>query len=270
MRFASKPNESREQIKKAGEILATQKPSTKDWDWAINLAERWRACHAYPINTFQATLRNKVKPFRGNPIVAQRLKRMSTIIEKLQRISNLSRMQDIGGIRAIMAKPDDVMRLRDNYINNRRFTHELCGEKDYINFPRSDDGYRSLHLIYKYKHPNTKFDSYNGLRIEMQFRTKKQHMWATAVETVGMLLGESLKTRQGSQAWLNFFAIASSAFAYQEKTALVPRFSHLSKKETFEELAKAERSLNALDYISGVAKATERIIKSKRAWGYHY
>ena len=37
-------------------ILVQDNPSPPEWEKARDLADRWRACHAYPINTFQATL----------------------------------------------------------------------------------------------------------------------------------------------------------------------------------------------------------------------
>ena len=87
MPFASVPSESGNRINKAGDILSDRKKraSASEFEWAWDLTGRWRACHAYPINTFQATLRTKTKDLSGAPIVAQRLKRMPTIIDKLRR-----------------------------------------------------------------------------------------------------------------------------------------------------------------------------------------
>ncbi|HOI97956.1 MAG TPA: (p)ppGpp synthetase, partial [Candidatus Pacearchaeota archaeon] len=104
MAFVKKPQESKQTINKAGKIIAENEPNDPLIEWGIGLTSRWRACHAYPINTFQATLRRKLKKFPANPIVAQRLKRMPTIIEKLRRYPKmqLARMQDIGGVRAIL------------------------------------------------------------------------------------------------------------------------------------------------------------------------
>lgn len=222
MPFASVPTESKKNINKAGHILIDDNSSPEDLEWALELADQWRACHAYPINTFQAALRRKftLSKYDGEPIVAQRLKRMPTIIDKLKRHPNmqLSTMQDIGGVRAILNSIDDVYRLADSYKNKSsksRFAHELVNEYDYIQQPRSEDGYRSLHLIYRYK--NVQYPGYDGLRLELQMRTKLQHTWATAVETMGTFLGQALKSRQGSREWIDFFAITSSAFAHLEK-----------------------------------------------------
>ncbi|UYN89238.1 MAG: RelA/SpoT domain-containing protein [Anaerolineales bacterium] len=269
MRFSPVPSESREKINEAGKILASDNPTQQERTWALDLAERWRACHAYPINTFQATLRDKTRNFQGEPIVAQRLKRMPTIIDKLRRYPSmsLSRMQDIGGVRAILGSFTDVERLAHQYLKNQNFTHELSTVRDYITNPRDEDGYRSLHLVYKYRNPrNPDFD---GLRLEMQLRTRRQHIWATAVETMGFVLKEPLKSRRGSQAWIDFFAILASAFAHQEGTPLVPRFAHLNYDETIKELARVEKDLGALIMISGVSAAAEHILKNQKGSSYH-
>ena len=78
MRFSTVPTESKKQINKAGQVLVQDKPDPTALAWARDLADKWRACHAYPINTFQATLRHKLKGYPNAPIAAQRLKSMPT------------------------------------------------------------------------------------------------------------------------------------------------------------------------------------------------
>jgi putative GTP pyrophosphokinase len=272
MAFSPVPKESKNQINKAGQILIQDNPSPEELQWARDLADRWRACHAYPINTFQANLRGKLKGFSHEPMAAQRLKRMPTIIDKLKRYHamKLTTMQDIGGLRAILSSVKDVYGLADEFRNSRRLAHEMIEEKDYIQNPRSEDGYRSLHLVYRYK--NKQVPSYNGLRLELQIRTKLQHTWATAVETMGTFLGQALKSRQGDKEWLDFFAIVSSAFAHNEKCVPVPRFNHLSQADTFQAVADAEAGLQALDKMKGFSVAADSIVKSKgsgKSWYYH-
>ncbi len=272
MAFSRIPDESRSQVNKAGQILAEPNTTQEQLAWAIDLAERWRACHAYPINTFQATLRVKLRQFSPEVFAAQRLKRMPTIIDKLRRYPDmqLARMQDIGGVRAVLTSVPDVYKLADEYRNNKSFTHELIDQKDYIAAPRSEDGYRSLHLIYRYK--NTRNPSYDGLRLELQIRTKLQHTWATAVETMGTFLGQALKSRQGDQDWLDFFALISSAFAHKEKCPPVPRFKEMTRVETFKAVAEADARINALDKMRGFSVAVNEIVKrggAGKSWHYH-
>lgn len=273
MAFSPVPEESKNKINKAGQILVKDNPSDEELSWALYLANSWRACHAYPINTFNSTLRDKLRNRNySDPIVAQRLKRMPTIIDKLKRYPTmqLTTMQDIGGLRAVLGSVVDVYKLADAYRNNTSFKHELVDEKDYIYKPRSEDGYRSLHLIYKYK--NNRNPNYDGLRIELQIRTKLQHTWATAVETMGTFLGQALKSRQGDQEWLDFFSITSSAFAYMENSDPVPRFKDLSHKETFSAVAKAEANLDVLEKMNGFSFAIQEIVKRRgkgKSWSYH-
>jgi len=270
MGYCTVPSESKSQINRAGTILVQDSASPQELESALDLAERWRASHAYPINTFQATLRKKLKDFLGNPIAAQRLKRMPTIIDKLRRhpTMKLTTMQDIGGLRAILGNVKDVYKLTEDYKNNRRLLHDLIDQKDYIQDPRSEDGYRGIHLIYRYK--NKKVSDYNGLRLELQIRTKLQHKWATAVESMGTFLGQALKSRQGDQEWIDFFAISASAFAHREHCKPVPRFDNLDLEQTCAMLAEHERQLGALEKMSGLSIAAKEISTPKsKAWHYH-
>jgi hypothetical protein len=146
----------------------------------------------------------------------------------------------------------------------------LVDQKDYIKAPRSEDGYRSIHLIYKYRNPRA--PEYDGLRIEMQIRTKLQHIWATAVESMGTFLGQALKSRQGDQEWLDFFALVSSAFAIKENSTPIPRFAHLSEGETEREVSEAEHRLGAMDMMHGLSVAANAIYHTgtpRGGWAYH-
>lgn len=268
MAYIQVPTESKSKINKAGKILTQDSFFNSEYQEALNLANRWRACHAYPINTFQATLRQKVKPCSGEPIVAQRLKRMPTIIDKLSRFPNmqLTTMQDIAGLRAILENVNDVRAVAQKYIDNKAFPHEFVDEYDYISHPRDIDGYRSHHLIYKYK--NKQNPSYDGLRVEIQLRTKLQHIWATAVETMGTFLGQALKSKQGDKEWLDFFAAVSSAFSFLERTPQVPRYSHLSKKETIALVVQMEKELGAIEKMKNFSTVINSI-GSKKSYTYH-
>jgi len=270
MPFLPVPSESKNQINKAGEILKNDNIRGTERDLALNLANRWRACHAYPINTFQSTLRNNIRIFSGNVIVAQRLKRMPTIIDKLKRYPamKLTTMQDIGGIRSVLSTVDDVYKLATIYKTKSRFRHELVDEHDYIQNPRNEDGYRSLHLIYKYK--NSVNPRYDGLKIEFQIRTKLQHTWATAVETMGTILGQALKSRRGDKEWIDYFAITSSAIAMMENTPLIPRFQGKTEKEICNTIREATATLGAIDLMKGFSTTIDYIVRTRKTEKSHY
>ncbi len=249
------PTESRRAINRAAKEIVDGKLDEDNYD----LVNRWRACHAYPINTFQSTLRYKLRGYKGF-IVAQRLKRFVTIIGKLRddpRLT-LTTLQDIAGVRAILRSIKDVYKLAKNYKNSPYFSLMIddgaC--KDYIKYPK-ESGYRGIHLIFRFQ--NKINPVYNGLRIEMQIRTKLQHVWATAVEVMGTFRGEKLKSGMGDEKWQRFFALVSSYFAYKENCT--PVFGNLSIDKTKSEIKKLEKEIGAIDLMSGFTVAAEEITR---------
>lgn len=55
---------SKSQVNNAGEVLISKDFDLDKWVFAYEILSNWRACHGYPINTFQATLRQKLKKNR--------------------------------------------------------------------------------------------------------------------------------------------------------------------------------------------------------------
>lgn len=206
---------SRKQISHYGDLLRNNNFSNEE---AIDAVNRWRASHLYPLNTFRSTLHRRTRKY-GNPVIAQRLKRMPTILHKLERFPTmeLGRMQDIAGLRIILRSLKDVYRVHDYYTSGK-IKHPLKGEKDYIKEPKPD-GYRGIHLIFEYKGSNKIAQTYDGLMVELQIRTELQHYWATAVEMAGMMRGESFKNGDGNRHWREFFLHASKILEIVEKYA---------------------------------------------------
>ena len=192
------PQYSPEEVDEAGRTLvlagyndpdATSEVSESDRLHAVDVVNQWRASHARPLDTFRQNLRRRVGD-RG--IVAQRLKRLPSIVSKLERLPRirLSQMQDIGGCRAIVTSADDAFTLAADLVESR-VRHELVRRSNYIDSPR-DTGYRGLHLIYAYNSDRT--TEWQGLQTEIQIRSQFQHQWATAVETVGTFIDDDLKS----------------------------------------------------------------------------
>ncbi len=78
---------SKKQVKKAGEALANSNSSTSEYKKAMQVLSIWRSLHTTPLNTFQTTLRRKVKSLNFySPIIAQRLKRTPSIIDPCRQI----------------------------------------------------------------------------------------------------------------------------------------------------------------------------------------
>ena len=248
------PQFSRAEVDRAGRLL-TQNGVTAGplvIGHALDVLNNWRSSHSFPLNTLQMTLRKRSATICEAPIVAQRLKRVPSIIHKLKRFPQmkLSRMQDLGGARAVLPTMANVDMLRDVYLQGRT-RHRLVGQKDYVRHPK-ESGYRSIHLVYRYH--SDRNDRYNGLQIELQLRTRLQHAWATAVETVGTFLGQSLKSSQGREDWLRFFELIGSGFALVEgwsTAANVPGDPEI----LLNEIRDAERRLRAKKTLDAFGQA---------------
>lgn len=208
-------NFSKSHIDHAGKILSSKNAKPEEYEKAFSDISAWRASHLYPMNTFRTTLMRKTRAYK-NPVIAQRLKRMPTIIAKLNRHNapRLSTMQDVGGLRAIVHDLEEVYELK-NYYEHAKLPHRHIGTDDYIAKPKSD-GYRSVHLVYEYHGMNKIAKKYDGSLIEVQIRTKLQHAWATAVEVAGIMQNEKLKNDEGDEDLLRFFRFVSYAFEYIE------------------------------------------------------
>lgn len=257
---------SRNQVNKAGDILRTPQCSDADRKWADEVLGNWRAVHNYPINTFQATLRQKLSGIDEKALVAQRLKRIPSIIEKMKRFPQmqLARMQDIGGLRAVIRNIKAVNSLYKNY-KGTHFQHKLFSEKNYILKPKPS-GYRGIHLIYS--HYNKRVPGYDKLFLELQIRTRQQHAWATAVETMDVFLKSALKSSEGPKEWKNFFSLTGSAFAHLEKQNPVPGYEHLDSMDTYRAVTKKSKQLKIHDKLSEFGKAIE-LISDKRKGSYY-
>lgn len=258
MNYSPRPQYSNGQINRAGAILRTKSPNSKEYAEALEVVNQWRTCHAYPLSTFKSTLRKKATRFEDS-LVAQRLKRLPTIIDKLSRFETikLTQMQDIGGIRAVLNSLEEVEILHNEYKDSRRFTHILVTEKNYIECPKSD-GYRGIHLVFRYHNTlsrNGKAQDYDGLQIELQIRTHLQHTWATAVETVGTLKGESFKTGKGNEKWKDFLAYVSSAFAIAEGQEVLDAHKSMLPIDIYKKIAKIEKELNFRENLFALSKA---------------
>ena len=266
MRFPPVPKESRNQIKKAGQTMIDRNRSAQERAKAIELVDRFRAAHVYPINTFQITLGRKLKSF-PNSFMAQRLKRLRSIMGKLRKERNMkvTTMQDIAGLRAVVNSVKDVYVLERTYAKTK-FEHIFKSAVDYIAKPR-DSGYRGLHLIYYYR--SKRKPEYDGLILEIQVRTKLQHSWATAVEITELLVDQPLKASIGSKEWLDFFAIVSSAFACLEGKPTLAAHSHLPQRKIFERVKTEEALLNVRRTMKGLPLVAKYISQSSRALEYH-
>lgn len=180
---------SKGDVNRAGRVIAKNPlpASSEEVDRlraAVEVVDWWRTEHARPLTRVAVSLRYYVAEV-GDPVVAQRLKRLPTIADKLTRLPTmkLAAMGDIGGVRAVV--PDQgaayhvARRLRKNWTITRF--------RDYVAEPKAD-GYRALHLINRHR----------GRLIEVQLRTRLQDSWANFVEALTGSVAPGLKYGQAS------------------------------------------------------------------------
>jgi hypothetical protein len=211
---------SPDQVDAAGRALISPASHDQELAEALKIIGNWRVCHNHPLLTFRIGLERRAKKANARSIVAQRLKRLSSIKSKLERKDDLvlSQMQDIAGCRAVLGNVSQVRMVVDAY-KKSWIRHKLERADDYIETPKYS-GYRGIHLIYSYN--SDRNDIYNGLKVEIQLRSQLQHAWATAVETVDLFTLQALKSGQGNRRWRRFFIYMSAFIASIESCNPVP------------------------------------------------
>lgn len=169
------------EIKRLGERIVLNKGVVNNSD--LELLQEFRTSFTAPLtDTFNRVVELKSK-VRESAIVAFRLKRISTIINKKIRkpSQKLNRMGDIAGVRIILDNENEVYKALE--LIQQEF--EQIGElRDYIIKPKKI-GYRGVHIYVK--------DKVLGKSVEIQIRTKKYHNWSTLVEITDYLYGTRLK-----------------------------------------------------------------------------
>jgi|TARA_B110000240_G_C13465379_1_gene438522 ppGpp synthetase/RelA/SpoT-type nucleotidyltranferase len=187
-------------IKRLGERIVTSNGEVNADD--LSLLQEFRTSFSQPLSdTFNKiiTIKNNV---RQSAIVAFRLKRISTIINKAIRepSMNLNRMGDIAGIRLILENDREVYQALE--LIQKQF--EQSGRiRDYIKEPKKI-GYRGVHIYIK--------DSIYDKLIEIQIRTSSHHNWSTLVEITDILHKTRLKELgyDSNPKFAQFHALMSS------------------------------------------------------------
>lgn len=262
---------SKESVKKAGEVIRNMdKAGQLELQKAYEILSIWRSLHAYPINAFSTHLRRVAKEGYKAPLVAQRLKRFDSILNKLLRIPQMSlaRMQDIGGLRVILSDVESVYRFHAALIDRPSSRHTpILPPKDYIALPKAD-GYRSLHQVFAYK--SRRYPELDGLKVELQLRSSLQHAWATAVETLGIIEKASFKTGEGSEQIRQYFKLASAIFAYAEAGAMPEGLVDCHPDSLVRQLKTLDSELRITEKIGSLAQTLKRLsVKRLDKNAYH-
>lgn len=190
---------------------------------AVDLVRLHRAGHATPLRRVAANLRYYVDQHSsGRPIVVgQRLKRVATIVDKLQRQPRmqLARMHDIGGCRAVVGTEDEILDIATHL--RRRWT--VVRDYNYMAAPKPHSGYRAFHLVVEK----------NDYLIEVQLRTHVQHRWAELIEVVDRRNPDfDLKGGSAPAELVEYYRLGSELLAAEERgeqadSDVVERFRRL-------------------------------------------
>lgn len=258
------PKYSKSEINKAGSIIANSSSTKEERNNALIILNNWRAAHAYPLQVICSNLRLR----NPNAIVVQRLKRLDSITGKIERFPTMQlyKMQDLGGCRVIVDTIEQVYEAVEKY-KKSRIRHILKREYDYIQNPK-ESGYRSYHMVYQFH--SDKKETYNkNMLIEIQFRTKLQHIWATAVEMMGIYTKNNLKSSQGDEKILNFFTLVSSVLAKMENMPICPNTSN-DYNILIQEIKQIDNKLNIVSRLSALSVVINHTNASKTMKGKGY
>jgi ppGpp synthetase/RelA/SpoT-type nucleotidyltranferase len=247
-------------------ILLKTKLSNEKIKENLEIVNFWRSCHIYPLHIFKKRLDNILKNEKELIIISSRLKRTISVIEKTKRTNKgkistmkLTRMQDIAGCRIILKNLKSLNNFYEKYYLKGNIKHKLVKTYDYIKIPKKD-GYRGLHLVYKYHSQKKAKQDYNGLLIEIQLRTKLQHIWATSVEIVGFFTKQKIKIGQGETIWNNFFKYLSIVFEKLENKIQI-------ENKILEKIYNFEKSYNLIEKLENwnfSFQKVDNLIKTKK------
>jgi len=255
-----RPEYTQSRIRSAGKRIVKGVNSEDD----NTVLENFRGSHAYILNTFQANIRNHAKGFANT--VGQRLKRRNTIIDKLSREPNmpLAAMHDIAGCRMIFPTLVDLEAARLS-MHSARWKHTMThgiDRYDYIKSPKLT-GYRGIHDVYEYQVNSVGGKPWNGLKLEIQYRTLPQHAWATAVEVADLITSNRIKFAEAATHYQRYFQLASEIIA---RTAEMSKSccAEINNKELVNEFSYADKKLGLIQTFDNLRGTSSRGLKFRR------
>jgi (p)ppGpp synthase/HD superfamily hydrolase len=215
---------SKSQINRCGELIRRVsyeglQVDGEKIDEAVRVIFDFRGAHSYPLAKVRLGLRSMILTEGADEVIGQRLKRVPRIIRKLQRTvgsaegrTALARLEDIGGVRAVVRDGAELDRVRRRIERNWR--NDFRRVRDYIDDPK-DIGYRAVHFVVVR----------NDRAIEVQLRTRGQQEWAEAAEAADARLGlrgVNLKDSEGPTEMIDYFRIAGELIYRREYGLPVP------------------------------------------------
>ena len=224
---------SRSNLNRVGTYLYAEGVDAFKRSEAIRIVSDWRMTHLPVLREFVEGLTAYLAEQNIKyAFYSQRVKRMTSIIEKLRNNEatgmRLGGLQDIGGARFVFETLEDLQACETALVTFSPVHFELEKVNNYIVEPK-DSGYRGVHYVYKYHSENADYD---GLRVELQIRTRLEHSWAMAVETASLISRTSLKANiDDNSIWREFFRLVSAIFAKKENCAVNARYADYTHEQ---------------------------------------
>jgi len=260
------PPVPKSRVRAAGKAIFDGSATGEDFD----IVDQWRTAHGYVINTFKVWLRHKVDASGLNAEFGQRLKRRNTVIDKLQRqrpdgvplVRDVTTMQDFAGCRLIFEDVDQLVEFRDYILSdkvlgnvNHKLKHADREKYNYIEHPKVT-GYRGIHDVFIHNpRPHRLGDSsstpWQGLMVEVQYRTRAQHAWATALEISDILDRQRTKFGFAEDERGQFFAMASELIARRYE-GIARAFGDLNDDQLVDRFQAAEAQLGILQRLGAM------------------
>lgn len=205
--------------------------------------EDFRKGHKEIMNDFQSSIRQKITrdKYKNKKIIfVQRLKRRKTILNKLSerlQTMDLIRMHDIAGGRLIFPDLSTLLQFRSEFVKSylyrsKKYIRSSQDKYNYIDNPK-DTGYRGIHDVFR-----EKIDNKIKAKIEIQYRTKLQHAWATTCEVWDMNFHDRTKfgLAKNSDVKLFFQYLSEVLARFLEKSS----FLNISDIDLFKKIKKLE------------------------------
>lgn len=180
---------------------------------ALSVIEAFRRQYEQPMEFVWAVLESLRLRDNIEGVVTRRLKKMSTITDKLSQRETtlqLSQMQDLGGCRVVFPSLLYLERMRQIILDY--WGDDVIRVRDYVAEPRSS-GYRGIHIVVLIEQRP----------IEIQLRTAFMHEWALVVEMFSAEFGANLKQDAGDHPVQRMMKVSSEIYCYFERQEPAPQ-----------------------------------------------
>lgn len=259
---------SRNKINLSGKALLAGPETGFPYIDANLIIEDWRKMHMRALTDLVEEVTNLLNEHSVKAAFSShRLKRMTSIVAKLRHNPGmgLGGLQDIGGARFVFEDIPSLLKAKE-IISAAHLPHFVLDRHpyDYVSCPK-ESGYRSIHFAYKYVSDDRDYD---GLRVELQIRTRLQHDWAMAVETGELISKSSLKAGIGDEQWLTFFKLSSAVFARKEGMPVATSFTDYTEKDFCVEYARLEQKNKFLEQLQALVSAVRITDEHDLKMGY--